>query len=500
MRFMLPLLILPALFRPCAAQCALDDLTKILASDGDSSDSFGKSVAMSGHRAVVGAKGDEWNGIVPGSAYFFEFTGGSWVETQKVFAGDAGHTDNFGWSVAMEGDRAVIGAPFGGNGDGGAAYVFEFDGTEFVEIQRLEPSDPAASDTFGWSVALHGDVVIVGAPNKDGMGNNQGAAYVYRKTGSVWVQASRLTASDAVDSARFGYAVAAGATHVAVGAPFRGSGGPGPDPAVYFYQDNGTTWDGEEKITHGGEAADDWFGGALAMDGDRLAVGASHDDAAGADAGAVYLFEKAGSSWFLMHQLIGGAVAGDVLGNAVALRGSYLVAGALGHAMDGVTSGGAVVFRDVGAVWVGESIYPPDPVHLGFFGSAVAVSGDQVLAAAIGVSDLGSGAGAVYSYTVPDLAFGVSTNAAQVGDPVTLFSCGGRPGNPLALFVVAVNGQPLSSRLITGVFDAEGHWSVTSGVPDDPGLIQTSVTFRCYAISPASKIVQSADATIAFLP
>ena len=116
MRIILPLLLIPVLFRPCAAQCMVDNLTKILASDGDSLDVFGKSVAMSGDRAVVGAKGDEGPNGEPGSAYFFELTGNDWMEQQKVFASDADNLDNFGWSVAMDGNRAVIGAPFAGLG------------------------------------------------------------------------------------------------------------------------------------------------------------------------------------------------------------------------------------------------------------------------------------------------------------------------------------------------------------------------------------------------
>jgi hypothetical protein len=492
MRTTLALLFVPILCGPLAAQCLMDDLTKILASDGDSSDTFGKSVAMSGARAIVGAKGDEMGPDTTGSAYFLEFNGSSWTEVQKVYASDADHLDNFGWSVAMDANRAVIGAPFAGSG--GAAYVFEHDGTGFVETHKLVPTSTPATATLGWSVAISGDVVVVGDPNQDSPNSDAGAAYVFRLNGTTFTEEARLLAIDPMDSAKFGYAVATNSTAVAVGAPFRST----PDPAVYVYEKVGTAWDNENKISQG---VANWFGAAIAMDGSKLAVGASHDATVGVDAGAVFLYEGSGIDFNLQATLTSGAEAGDVLGNSVAIDGDYLVAGGLGHSNLGLTASGmAVVYRDVGTAWVGEMLYPPDPAHLGFFGSSVAVANDQVIGSATGVSDLGTGSGAVYTYSIPNLVLDATPESVQAGDNLAFSACAGVPGNLLLFFIMAVNGTPFTTPLLSGSFNSEGQWGFNSTVSSDPNLPNNSVSFAVFSINPLGAIVKSNDATVQFLP
>jgi hypothetical protein len=154
---------------------------KLTASDGVQPDSFGDPVAISGSTIVVGAPFDDIGGIInQGSAYVFTRQGGSWVETQKLTASDgANSTDIFGVAVAVSGSTIVVGASLfdvGNNFDQGAAYVFERRGGSWVET-KLTSSDGAPVDNFGRSVAVSGSTVVVGAPF---VGNlNQGAAYVF---------------------------------------------------------------------------------------------------------------------------------------------------------------------------------------------------------------------------------------------------------------------------------------------------------------------------------
>jgi hypothetical protein len=183
--------------------------TELTASDGAFSDTFGSAVAISGDTAVVGAPRDdhavnaEWD---KGSAYVFERDAGgegAWGEVAKLTASDAAENDFFGASVAMDGDRLVVGA---WNDDGkGAAYVFERDAGAWSEVAKLTASDAAADDGFGDPVAIDGDTVVVGAVLDDhevngGDEDEKGSAYVFERDAGgagAWGEVARLTASDA---------------------------------------------------------------------------------------------------------------------------------------------------------------------------------------------------------------------------------------------------------------------------------------------------------------
>ncbi|MEN8217038.1 MAG: hypothetical protein ABFS56_11865 [Pseudomonadota bacterium] len=154
---------------------------KLLASDGAAGDYFGRSVSLYGDRALIGARFDDDNGDDSGSAYIFEWIGGQWVEKQKLLASDGASGDWFGHSVSLYGDRALIDARFDDdNGDdSGSAYIFELIGGKWVGEQKLLASDGAAGDNFGRSVSLYGDRALIGARYDDDNGDNSGSAYVF---------------------------------------------------------------------------------------------------------------------------------------------------------------------------------------------------------------------------------------------------------------------------------------------------------------------------------
>ncbi|HJT27177.1 MAG TPA: FG-GAP repeat protein [Pyrinomonadaceae bacterium] len=148
---------------------------KLIVSDPGVFDLFGQSVAVSGSIIVVGRPiGGNFD---QGSAHVFSRQGQTWVETQKLTASDGAEIDFFGWSVAASGSKVVVGAPFGGTVDEGSAYVFNHQGGSWVETQRLTASEREEGDEFGDSVAVSGSTVVVGAPF--GGNFNQGAAYVF---------------------------------------------------------------------------------------------------------------------------------------------------------------------------------------------------------------------------------------------------------------------------------------------------------------------------------
>ncbi|MEK7711390.1 MAG: FG-GAP repeat protein [Planctomycetota bacterium] len=199
---------------------------KLLASDGANYDLFGCSVSVSSDVGVVGAAWDDDNGTNSGSAYVFRWNGSSWVQEQKLLASDGASDDNFSNSVSVSGDVAVIGADLDDdNGtDSGSAYVFRWNGSSWVQQQKLLPSDGVAGDGFGVSVSVSGDVGVVGA--RMHAGNDYGSAYVFRWNGSSWVQEEKLLPSDGAGADRFAHSVSVSGDVAVVGA--------------YWDDDNGT--------------------------------------------------------------------------------------------------------------------------------------------------------------------------------------------------------------------------------------------------------------------
>jgi hypothetical protein len=175
----------------CAAQ-------RLVASDAATGDLFGSAVAVSGDTIVVGAPYDDAPASDSGSVYVYGFNGVSWVQRQKLTASDAAAGDSFGTSVSMAGDTIVIGASFDDDAGSncGSAYVYAFDGVSFVQAQKLVASDGAAGDFFGIAVSSSDDAIGVGAHYDDDLGADSGSVYVYAFDGASWVEEQKLVAFD----------------------------------------------------------------------------------------------------------------------------------------------------------------------------------------------------------------------------------------------------------------------------------------------------------------
>ncbi|HET7924325.1 MAG TPA: hypothetical protein VFL30_05465, partial [Rhodanobacteraceae bacterium] len=172
------------------------------ASDGAPGDEFGISVAVVGDIALIGASYENGG---QGAAYVFQRSSGVWSETQKLVASDGAANDWFGQSVAFDGDTIVIGAPQYLDFGNGAAYVFTRSGDTWSESQKLTADDGVGRDQFGISVAVDGGDVLVGAY---GVAFYTGAAYAFVESSGSWAQAQKLVASDAAQNADFGVSVA----------------------------------------------------------------------------------------------------------------------------------------------------------------------------------------------------------------------------------------------------------------------------------------------------
>jgi hypothetical protein len=307
----------------------------LIASDGEASDLLGCSVALVGDTAVVGAPCDD-AGIVTnqGSAYVFVRSGTTWSEQQKLVASDGNASDFFGYSVALSGETAVVGARWDDveiNPQQGSAYIFVRSGTTWSEQQKLTADDGDDDDDFGWSVAISGGTALVGAYHDDVSGNtDQGSAYVFLRDGTTWSQQAHLTATDGAASDNFGQSVALSGGTAVVGAHADDVGANTDQGSAYVFTRSGTNWSEQQKLVASDGASDDWFGVSVTLVGDSAIVGAPSDDVDSVlGQGSAYVFARSGTTWSQQAQLNSSdGAAGDQFGYSVALSGASALVGA----------------------------------------------------------------------------------------------------------------------------------------------------------------------------
>ena len=297
---------------------------KLTASDAAPSDFFGISVAVSGDTAVVGAYLDDTPaGIDSGSASVFVRSAGTWAQQQKLTASDAAANDSFGVSVTVSGDTAVVGAylddtPAGTNA--GSAFVFVRSAGTWAQQQKLTAADTAAVDNFGMSVAVSGDTAVVGAHLEGG--TNAGSAYVFVRSAGTWAQQQKLTASDAAANDNFGASVAVSGDTAVVGAPFDDIAAGTDAGSAYVFVRSASTWAQQQKLTADDAAGGDRFGISVAVSGDTAVVGAYFDDApAGSDAGSAYVFRLSEASPTISTQASPGGPLGTPVTDTATLAG-----------------------------------------------------------------------------------------------------------------------------------------------------------------------------------
>jgi hypothetical protein len=315
---------------------------KISGNDSAVDDHFGWSVAISGETAVVGAY--DLNEVDSGAAYVFVRNGLTWSQQQKLTPFDGSVTDQFGSSVSIDVDTIAVGA-FGNNGSRGAAYIFIRNGPSWIQEQKLTATDAAAGDDFGWSVALSGESAVVGAPGDDG---SRGSAYVFVRNSTSWAQIGKITASDGTEFDRFGYSVAIDGDYLISGAPLGGSVA-GKTGSAYIFSRSGINWLQQQKLIPADGEENDKFGGSVGLNGSIAVIGSNGDDIASAvDQGSAYIFTRVGSTWSQTQKVMGSdSSIGDNFGGSVAVRQGAVIAGAyLGDVDSTMDPGTAYIFTD----------------------------------------------------------------------------------------------------------------------------------------------------------
>jgi hypothetical protein len=320
---------------------------KLIPSDGRRYDYFGEKVAIGGDTIVVASSGALNGGRVTGAAYVFVRNGSTWTEQQKLAGSDATTTNGTGpISVAISGDTVLMGATVRENTPGGtftgAAYMFVRSGTIWSEQQRLIASDGADQDLFGNSVAISGETAIIGATLGDANAiQNVGAAYVFTRNGTAWTQQQKLSVSDNPSTHDgFGYSVAISGDSILVGAGGKDEGASQDVGAAYIFTRSGTIWNEQRKLVASDGAPQDHFGWCVTLSGDLALIGAEDKNSR---TGNAYLFGRNGTAWGQSQKLAAGnGDAGDSFGQAVALSTTAALIGAPYHAASGASYSGAV--------------------------------------------------------------------------------------------------------------------------------------------------------------
>jgi len=460
----------------------LSQQSYLKSSNTDAGDNFSFSVAISGDTLVVGAPeedsaaegvdGDQTDNskIYSGAAYVFVRSGSTWSQQAYLKASNTDTADYFGYSVAISGDTLVVGAPDedsaatgvdGNESDNsahssGAAYVFVRNGTTWSQHAYLKASNTGADDQFGYSVAISGSTVVVGAVGEDsnatGVDGDEsdntapysGAAYVFVRIQTGWYQQAYLKASNTDADDEFGTSVAISGDTLVVGAVGEASNATGIDGdqtdntapysgAAYVFVRTNKVWSQQAYLKASNTNTNDQFGYSIAISGDTIVVGAigersgyigDQDDNSATEAGAAYVFVRGGSTWSQQSYLKASNIdAYDLFGSSVAISGNTIVVGAPceassatgvnGDQLDNSAefAGASYVFVRSGTNWLQQAYLKASNTDIDDrFGISVAVSGYTLVVGALyessnatGVdgdqsNNSASGAGAAYVF------------------------------------------------------------------------------------------------------
>ena len=368
-------------------------------------DNLGASVGISGDYAMVGVPNDDTdNGANAGSIHVFFRSETGWVQHQKLHLSDSTADDELGTTLAMSGDYAIVGVPrrddIGKNS--GAAYIFVRQGTQWVEQMKLTPLDAKAGDYFGISVAIAGNTAIVGAYRANNPVADAGSAYVFERRGNLWVQMTVLTAPDASRFGNFGFSVGTDGNTAIVGAIRDDEAGENAGAAYIFIRDP-SGWIFQKKLIGNNTEANDNFGYAVDVDGDFAIVASPNNG----NTGAAYIYKREeGRFWQQKRNRTrirmipidpDGATS---FGVSVDISGETAVIGARGGIVGEETVGAAYIFTENEPPFWNQhtKLVASDRVKGDQLGVAVAISGNEVITGAPYHSAGGPSSGAAYIF------------------------------------------------------------------------------------------------------
>ncbi len=437
---------------------------KVMPADGSQNDFFGMSVSLRGDLAVVGTSKTE------GAAYVLRHLCDAgmceWQEYQKLASGVTG--DRFGFAVAGSGMRVAVGAPEDSNDKGvgaGSAYLFAFDGEHWNLEHAITASDAEAYDAFGHSIAMDGNLMVVGSPMGDTGGMTpmmSGTAYVFRHDGTGWIEEQELEPHDPAMADRFANSVAIQGTRIVIGAPRNDNVNGMNAGAIYIFRRSGCrlteacTWVLEEKVLASDGAAGDFFGASVAIDGNRIVGGAwKGDHTPGVESGAAYTFRHDGSQWNEEQKLVADdAESGDQFGGQVTVSGSRIIVAAnADNNENGARSGSAYAFRFDGERWVQEGkLMAGDGAPYDRFPLSVSLDGDgAIMGMPFDENDNGTLAGSAYLFK-----FARSVNVEPAETVRSAYRLQQNRPNPAMLSTIVAFELPVASDVRLFLVDVLG--------------------------------------------
>ena len=505
-------------------QTTQTEVIKLLANDGQVGDNFGRSsVSLSDKLALIGAINDDDKGSNSGSAYIFERNGNdNWSQVKKLTASDGEEGDEFGVSVSLFGNRALIGAQGDDEGkdffkaDSGSAYIFERDGADnWSQIKKLTPTDGQGSDRFGGSVSLDGNRALIGAALDDDKGVFSGSAYIFERDDSGnWTQVKKITASDGEKGDTFGESVCLLGNRALIGAGSDGDKGTFSGSAYIFERDDSGNWTQVKKLTANDGEEGDRFGIRVSLVGDMALLGASGEG----DNGAAYIFERDDTGdWTQVKKLTASdGEEGDQFGSSVSLLGDIALVGASSNDNDddffGANAGAAYLFnKDSNSNWNEvKKFIASDREGNDQFGSSVSLLGDTALIGAYGAGDNGGFSGSAYIF---DLDIGPVDNVDNIVpvitvNPVTVTLAKDSAAPNLLDGITAtdnVDGNITNEIITTGSVDPSipGDYPITYEVTDNAGnnavaknRIYTVTVNNSPTIDDISNVITLEDATM----
>lgn len=384
--------------------------SRLVASDPGADDDFGNAVDIDGNTGIVAARHADHSGLPgAGAAYVYEERNGSWEQAAKLTEGGDAHSSNrFGADAAVDGDRAVVGAPDGPqNNDVGVAYFFERTSQGWVREDRIVAPHASSAPNFGKTVDLDGDTAAVGADKRLGGGH----VHIFTHSAGGWTDQTTLTGSDVNSGDDFGKVLAIEGDTLVVSAPNDGHSGATEAGSAYVFRRSSTgVWTEEAKLVAPDAAPRDQFGNqrhGVAIDGDTVAVGATSDDHSGhQDAGSVYVFTRSNGNWDFQTKVTAPEPAPQDGFGRVSLEDGVLAVTMPGEDHSDTDDVGAVlVYEGSGADWTFRGQFVASEPQAGAaLGTSGRLSGAQVLAGASDEDHSGfQDAGAAYVFDLEEL-------------------------------------------------------------------------------------------------
>ena len=322
-----------------------EQVAKLKPSDGESQDGFGSAVSLNGNRALISSPGDDDDATSAGAAYIFDFDGLNWTQTIKLISGEGTDAQNFGRSLSLSNNRALIGAinVFEGGASTGAAFIYDFNGLNWKQTQRIVANDSEAGDGFGISASLRGDRALIGA---SGANDGKGAAYYFEYDGNFWVQKDKLIPEDDNKFVSMGFSISMQDDYALIGAPYD------DDPvqnagSAYVFKFDGISWHQLTKVRNPNPEVNDVFGWSVSLIKNHILIGAHGQSNSNIETGTAYLYSMIGDNWTQTAKLTSpDLLPNEAVGWSVDLSNDFVAVGASFGRVNNIRSGAAYIFRD----------------------------------------------------------------------------------------------------------------------------------------------------------